>query len=155
MPLANKHFERLFYKLRSRAGVVLIPATDMRNSFAPHRNTQYVMGLAADQSPGHPGNAWWINFFGRPTAFVKGPAKAAIANNCVVLFAYIHKPRRGYYHAVLSTPDLDISSISEQELTRRFVRYLEDVIRQYPEMWLWSHRRWKLQWDPSYGEVIS
>jgi len=155
MPIANKTLERIFYKLRSRSGVVLLPATDMRNSFLPHRNTQYVLGLAVDQSPGHPGNAWWVNFFGRPTAFVKGPAKAALANGTKVMFAFIHKPKRGYYHAVISEPDIDLSTVTEQELTVKFVRYLEDIIKQYPDMWLWSHRRWKLTYDPSYGPLIS
>jgi KDO2-lipid IV(A) lauroyltransferase len=27
--------------------------------------------------------------------------------------------------------------------TQTFTTALEDVIRQYPEQWLWVHRRWK------------
>ena len=44
MPITNKVFDRLFYKLRSKSGTVLLPATNMRKSFLPYRNTQYVMG---------------------------------------------------------------------------------------------------------------
>ena len=44
--------------------------------------------------------------------------------------------------------------MTEQELTGEFVTYLEEGIRQYPDMWLWSHRRWKWDWKPEYGEVI-
>jgi Kdo2-lipid IVA lauroyltransferase/acyltransferase len=155
MPIASKIFDRLFLHLRSRKGVVLLPATNMRESFLPYRNTQHLLGLVADQNPGHPGNAWWVNFFGKPTPFVKGPAKAALTNNAVVLFAFIHKPRRGYYEGVVSVPDYDPSTITEQELTVKFVRYLENVIRQYPDMWLWSHRRWKWEWKPEYGEPLN
>ncbi len=155
MPIASKVFEKFLYRLRTRAGTVLLPATNMRESFLPYRNKQYLMGLAADQNPGHPGNAWWVNFFGRPTPFVKGPAKAALANQTAVVFAYIHKPRRGHYNAVVSVPDIDLSKATEQELTLAFVRYLETVIREYPEMWLWSHRRWKWDWKPEYGEIIA
>ncbi len=154
MPIASKIIERLLYRLRTRAGSVLLPATNMRESFFPYRNQQYLLGLAADQNPGHPGNAWWVNFFGRPTPFVKGPAKGAIANGTAVVFAFIHKPRRGYYVSVVSVPDLDIKTATEQELTLAFARYLEGVIRKYPEMWLWSHRRWKLEYKPEYGEVL-
>jgi lauroyl/myristoyl acyltransferase len=35
------------------------------------------------------------------------------------------------------------------ENTARFIRYLEEVIRQYPHCWLWGHRRFKTQPDDS------
>jgi Kdo2-lipid IVA lauroyltransferase/acyltransferase len=154
MPITNKIFERLFYKLRTRNGAIFLRATHMKEEFLPYRNTQYLLGLIADQNPGHPGNAWWYNFFGRPTPFLKGPAKAAIVNNTAVVFAFIHKPRRGYYEAVFSLAEENPDALTEQELTKKFVLYLEDVIRQYPEMWLWSHRRWKWEWKPEYGNVL-
>jgi KDO2-lipid IV(A) lauroyltransferase len=155
MPVANKAIDRLFYNLRARHGAQLLPATGMRQAFLPHRDSQYLMGLVADQNPGDPSNAWWINFFGKPTPFVKGPAKAALANDTTVLFAFIHKPRRGYYVGHVSDPGFDMTTATEEELTISFVRYLEDVIRSYPDMWLWSHRRWKWEWKEEYGKVIA
>lgn len=155
MPVSNKTFNRLLLKLRTRTGSNLLRATHMAEDFIPFRNTQYMLGLVADQNPGHPGNAWWFNFFGRPAPFVKGPAKAAVANNLVTVFAFIHKPKRGYYEAVFSVAEENPSSCSEAVLTERFVRYLEEVIRKYPDMWLWSHRRWKWEWKPEYGPVIA
>jgi len=154
MPFANKIFERLFYELRTRNGAIFLRATSMKEDFMPYRNIQYLLGLIADQNPGHPNSAWWVNFFGRPTPFLKGPAKGAIVNETVVVFAFIHKPKRGYYEAVFSLATEDPALISEQELTKKFVVYLEDVIRQYPEMWLWSHRRWKWEWKTEYGAII-
>ncbi|MFZ1261425.1 MAG: lysophospholipid acyltransferase family protein [Chitinophagaceae bacterium] len=154
MPLANKIMEKLFYKTRTRHGAIFLRATHMKEDFLPFQNTHYVLGLVADQSPGHPGNAWWFNFFGRPTPFLKGPAKAALQNNTAVVFAFIHKPRRGYYDAIFS-PAVEITdSMTEQELTKKFVVYLEGVIKKYPDMWLWSHRRWKWEWKPEYGDII-
>jgi len=152
MPLSSKIMERFFYKLRTRKGAIFLKATQMKQDFQPHANSQYLLALVADQNPGHPGNAWWVDFFGRPTPFVKGPAKAAIANNTVVIFAFIHKPRRGYYDVVLSLAAEDPRAFTEQELTKKFANYLEGVIRQYPDMWLWSHRRWKHEWKPEFAE---
>jgi KDO2-lipid IV(A) lauroyltransferase len=154
MPLTSKLFDRIFYKLRSRDGTILIPATNMREGFLPYRKTQYLMGLAVDQNPGYPGNAWWFNFFGKPTPFVKGPAKAALVNDTIVVFAFIHKRKRGYYELVLSLAEEHPRATSEIDLTRKFVRYLEGVIREHPAMWLWSHRRWKWEWKPEYGDII-
>ena len=155
MPIANKLLDKLFYRLRSRNGSLLVRATHMQQDFLPFRNMQYVLGLAADQNQGSPANAWWFNFFGKPAPFVKGPAKGAMINNTAVTFAFIHKPRRGYYEGVFSAMELDPKKMTEEELTLKFVRYLESVIRQYPDMWLWSHRRWKHEWKPEYGEVIA
>jgi len=154
IPIANKNFERLFLTLRSKFGTIMLRATHMREEFLPYRNTQYLLGLAADQSPGDPKNAWWFNFFGQPTPFVKGPGKNAIIGNTIIVFCFIHKTRRGYYDAVFSLAEENPTAFTETELTGKFVSYLEDVIRQYPDMWLWSHRRWKWEWKEEYGGVI-
>ncbi len=154
MPLTSKVMDRFFLKMRTRNGAIFLRATHMKQDFLPYANTQYVLGLIADQSPGHPENAWWIDFFGRKTPFVKGPAKAAIATNSKIVFAFIHKPRRGYYDAVFSVAVEEPQQYTEQQLTKMFANYLEDVIRQYPEMWLWSHRRWKHEWREEYRELI-
>jgi len=154
MPFTSKIMERLFYKLRTRNGAIFLRATHMKEDFLEYRNTQYLLGLVADQNPGHPGNAWWFNFFGRPAPFLKGPAKAAILNDTAVVFAFIHKPRRGYYEAVFSLATENPGSLTEEELTQKFAVYLEEVVKQYPDMWLWSHRRWKYEWKPEYGNII-
>jgi Kdo2-lipid IVA lauroyltransferase/acyltransferase len=46
-------------------------------------------------------------------------------------------------------------ALPQSELTRMYVQYLERVIKANPEMWLWTHRRWKHQWKPEYGGVIA
>jgi KDO2-lipid IV(A) lauroyltransferase len=125
----------------------------MREDMIPYRNTQYMIGLATDQNPGHPASGLWFTFFGRPTPFLSKPAKSAIVNKCAVVFAFIHKKRRGYYEVVFTLVEEAAERTTEVELTRKFVRYMEGVIRNYPDMWLWSHRRWKHQWKEEYGEV--
>ena len=154
MPIENKILNRIFYQLRTHNGAIFLSAAELKKDFTPYKNTQYLLGLIADQSPSQPEYSSWYNFFGRPTPFLKGPAKAAIANNTAVVFAFIHKPRRGYYEGVFTVAVEDPATSTEQEITQKFVSYLEDVIRQYPDMWLWSHRRWKWEWKPEYGDVI-
>lgn len=154
MPLANQSVDRLFQQLRSKNGTKLVRATHMQQDFLPFRDKQYILGLVADQNSGHPNSGWWFQFLNQPAPFVKGPARAAIRNDTEVVFAFIHKPRRGYYEVVFTTPLQAAEKTTEQALTRIFVRYLEKVIREYPAMWLWSHRRWKHEWKPEYGEII-
>jgi len=150
-PISNKFFEKLFYRLRTRTGNAFLPASNMREAIQPYLQSQYLLALVADQNPGNVANAFWLDFFGGPTPFVSGPEKGARSSGLPVVFAYIEKPRRGYYHATLTLGSRDTASLPEGELTLNYVRFLEDVIRRNPDMWLWSHRRWKHKWKNEYA----
>lgn len=156
MPVKNQALDRLFKKIRSRSGTVLLPATPTKDfvaSFHPYRETQYLIGLAVDQSPGDASKAYWLNFFNKKTAFVTGPEKGASAKNLPVFFCYITKPKRGYYDIVFTLAEENPQSLKEGELTVRLARYLEKVITHFPDMWLWSHRRWKREWKEEYRSL--
>ena len=151
-PISSAALEKLMHNLRVRHGSKFIIATDMRKSMEAFKDTRYLLGLVADQSPSNLNNAYWTNFFGRPTGFVSGPEKGARAGNLPVLFTHIVKPRRGYYRSHLEVVCENPGALKEGELTLLYARYMEKVIRLNPEMWLWSHRRWKHNWDPAYSK---
>ncbi|HTS43568.1 MAG TPA: hypothetical protein VMH01_04170 [Puia sp.] len=153
MPLGNKILDRVFFRMRSRTGTVFVPATQTRKSLVPYRNSLYMLALVADQAPGSPSNAHWLNFFGRPTPFVKGPERGARTGNIPPLFIYFYKPKRGHYRARIEVGSLNPSETQEGELTRNYVRFLERSIREQPALWLWSHRRWKHEWKEEYSEL--
>ena len=152
MPIENKIFERLLKKFRGKFGTVLIPATKMRESIIHYRHQQYMLALVADQVPGNLNKAYWLNFFGKPTPFVQGPEKGARAGNLPVLFAEIRKIKRGHYQLFVNLATESPANLQQGELTRMYRDYLEEVIRKSPDMWLWSHRRWKRNWDEKYAE---
>ncbi len=153
-PLRSKLFNRLLLTIRTRMGTQLIAANNMKVEMLPHRNTQYILALIADQSPSIPTKTYWVNFFGRTTAFFKGPEKAARLNNFPVIFCHFTKKERGKYigHAELAT--LEPRSLDEGQLTKMYAAYVERIMNEQPEMWLWSHRRWKREWKEEYGEVV-
>lgn len=153
MPISNPVFEKLFYKLRTRSGNIFLPANNMRKSMEPYLKSQYLLGLVADQNPGTPQKSYWLNFFGRPAPFSKGPEKGACDNSLPVVFACLTKKRRGHYHATLQLAHNNAGESLPGELTVQYVRYLENVIRLNPSMWLWSHRRWKHSWKEEYQEM--
>ena len=153
MPIANKVFEKLFYRLRTKSGNVFLPASQMKEAIVPYLSKQYLLGLVADQCPGNMQTSYWIDFMGRPTPFASGPEKGARNGQLPVVFASIDKPRRGHYHATIKLACWNAAELPEGELTREYVRYLESVIRQRPDMWLWSHRRWKHSWKSTYESL--
>lgn len=152
MPIENKALDKVFYKLRSSGGSIMIPATDIKNAMMPYRNSQYALALVADQVPGNPNRAYWLNFFGKPAPFARGPEKGARSADLAVIFSQIYKPRRGLYKMEFTLVTENAGELPEGELTRRYVDYLEKVIRDHPDVWLWSHRRWKREWKEEYRE---
>ncbi len=154
MPLSNKTFERIFLKLRQRYGTIMLPATEMKNRFAGWRNREHILILVADQNPGHPGNSYWFNFFGKPAPFIKGPERYAREKKIPVVFGRSKKLKRGYYQLEFKLVTEDASQLPEPELTRMFVQYLSEIFYTQPENWLWSHRRWKWDWKEEYGAVV-
>jgi len=149
MPLTNPHFNKLVLKMRERYGSIMIPATQFKTQFHKY-STQghYAMALAADQNPGNPLSAYWISFFGKLTPFVKGPEKGAKLNNTAQVFAYFHSTKRGHYHLEYEVMTTSPNYFKDGQLTALYVRILEEKIKQNPANYLWSHKRWKYEYDP-------
>jgi Kdo2-lipid IVA lauroyltransferase/acyltransferase len=155
MPIGSQVMDKIFKKVRSKTGAILLPATDTRNAIVPYRHDLYLLILVADQNPGNPSTALWCNFFGKPTPFLKAPESGARRGNTPVVFCKIVKERRGYYRLFLEMGEENPSRLKEGELTRRYVSYLQNFISEHPEMWLWSHRRWKWNWKEEYGDILN
>ena len=154
MPIENKIFDKIFKKLRTKTGALLLPATELRTAIIPYRNMRYALALVADQNPGNPRSAYWINFLNKPAPFVKGPESGARRGNIPVVFSYFLKERRGYYRIYNLLAEENPVNTKPGELTIKYVRFLEEMVKKNPEVWLWSHRRWKWEWKEEYGKVI-
>ena len=87
-------------------------------------------------------------FFDKLTPFVTGPEKSARLTNAVCLYAKFKKIKRGYYHIKFYEIADGSTRFEEGEITRRMIEHLENNIREEPENYLWTHRRWKHEFDP-------
>jgi len=99
--------------------------------------------MAADQSPSNHSKAIWVNFLGIETAFLHGPEKHAVLNDYPVFYIHVERVKRGFYTCELSLLADNPGILPEGEITRRYAAKVESIIREKPENWLWSHRRWK------------
>lgn len=154
MPISNKVLDKIFFNLRKKYGTILISAPDFKNKMHSVFSEQYMLGLAADQNPGSPGNAYWMNFMGKPAPFVTGPARGAVKNNTAVFLIAFEKVKRGYYHFSAKMIAEEGARYSPEQLTLMYKNILEEVIKKDPSNYLWSHRRWKHEWKPEYGNII-
>lgn len=152
MRIKNKAIDKIFYDIRSKYGTKLVAAQDFKSRMHQLFDTQYSIGLAADQNPGIPSKAYWLNFFNRPTPFVTGPDKAAIRNKTAVVFVKFVKLKRGIYEFVPVIITENGGELKPGELTLFYRDFLEATIREHPDNYLWSHRRWKWPYSKEYAQ---
>lgn len=153
LPQSSQIMNRLILYIRGRWGNSLLSSNDMARAITPWRKKQYLLALGADQRPVAPENAYWLNFLNKPTGFVKGPEKFARGQNIPVVMMTTTRKKRGYYHFDYSLLCEDPKALPDGELIRRYVRHLEENIRLQPELYLWSHKRWKHPWKEEYTKL--
>lgn len=142
-PLTNKYFDRKMLQSRQRYGLQMMHNRKVKEGFEARKNELTATVLLIDQSPSVHSKPHWMEFLGQETAVLTGTEKYAIEYDYPVVYLHIAKPRRGYYvmsfEKVCDTP----RDTKPGEITELATRILEREIRKVPELWLWSHKRWK------------
>jgi KDO2-lipid IV(A) lauroyltransferase len=153
LPQSSNIMNRLLLYMRGRWGNPQLSVTEMARAIMPWRNKQYLLALGADQSPPHPDKDYWLYFMHQPTVFLKGSEKFARVQNIPVVMMTTTRPKRGHYHFDYFLLADDPKSLPDGELIRRYVRHVEENIRLQPDLYLWSHRRWKHSWKSEYEKL--
>jgi Kdo2-lipid IVA lauroyltransferase/acyltransferase len=145
MMVSNKAVERIVNEFRLRHGSVLIPANDL-SALLEDADRPTLSVFLADQNPSSLKRAQWEVFMGREAPFHRGLEILARRKGHAVIFDEMVKVKRGHYRSVSHLAFENGSTTAEGEITRAYVRFLEQSIRRQPENWLWTHNRWKHQW---------
>ncbi|MCD8185306.1 MAG: lysophospholipid acyltransferase family protein [Rikenellaceae bacterium] len=139
-------FERFYRQLRSRFGSEPIPTSEVVRELVKTKNPgakPLSLALIADQTPKRHTIDHWFQFHHQPTAFFMGTGKIARKFHMPVYFLDIRKIKSGYYTGRFELLYDGHGDLDEYQIVELYVRRLEAMIRQRPELWLWSHRRWK------------
>ena len=99
--------------------------------------------LIADQNPPKRPDSHWFRFLNQDTIFFDGGEKLALRCHLPVYFVRMDRLRRGRYEMSFVPLYDGVEEVAPNEITERYVRELERVICEQPELWIWSHRRWK------------
>lgn len=144
-PLSDRGADRFYRRIRSRFGVRPVPMHDAGREMVRcmREGKHATLALIADQTPPWPEIQNWTLFLGRWTPFFTGMEKLAMKFHLPVVFLDVRKVRRGYYEARFDLLYDGDEAVAEGEITRRYAERLERMIRPRPELWMWSHRRWK------------
>jgi len=144
-PLGNTYFDSLIHKLRSRFGTTLVSMQNTLRTFLEFRNNGICSStlLLGDQTPAKKDIKYWTRFLNQDTSVFMGIEKMARKYDLAVLYFKVSKVKRGYYQIDIELLTEDPLSLKEYELTDMHLKKLEEQIIERPELWLWSHKRWK------------
>lgn len=147
-PLRSVVMERFYQRLRNYENSTTVAMKECLRFYLRNRETgidgkNLVMGLIADQNPPRRPDSHWFRFLNQDTIFFDGGEKLALRCHLPVYFVRMERLQRGRYQMSFELLYDGEEEVAPNEITERYVRRLEAVIVERPELWIWSHRRWK------------
>ncbi|MEO6523211.1 MAG: lysophospholipid acyltransferase family protein [Mucilaginibacter sp.] len=144
-PLQDAPSNKYYLKVRGRFGVTLVQMRSTLRKLTELRRSLTFTVLAADQTPVRHETQYYTQFLNQQTAVFQGIEKMAIMFNSAIVFGKIKRVKRGFYEYKF-VPMVDEPKQTEPyEITNLYLHTLEDMIKEEPQYWLWSHRRWKFK----------
>lgn len=154
-PLSSKVMNNFMLYIRRRFGMEVAPMNSLARPVMRNlRNKeQMALGLIADQRP-----RWaesdhvWRMFLGQPTIFFGGICSYAKKFGMMVYALDIEKVKPSHYKCNFVQLYDGKEEVDELVLMDRYVAQIDQMIRRRPELWLWSHKRWK--YKPAEGTSV-
>ena len=143
--LSNQNMDRLMLCIRERMGAVCV---DMRKTaryateLVANRKV-CIIGFIADQSPKKVESHHFLHFLNHNTPVLTGTEKITKHYGFEAFFLNVKRVKRGYYEAEFIKLHDNPQSLPDYELTSLYYRMLEKCINTHPELYLWSHNRFR------------
>ncbi|MBN9385461.1 MAG: lysophospholipid acyltransferase family protein [Chitinophagaceae bacterium] len=141
-PFGNKYFNGLMYRMRTRFGTGLIAMKDTYKDMVKNKAMVTTTAFIADQTP-QPDNAFWTTFLNQDTPVFWGTEKIAKKMGYPIVYITIKRLKRGYYNIFAEVLSEDSKYTADGKISELHTARLEKDIQDQPEIWLWTHRRWK------------
>ncbi len=143
--LHNKSMDRIMLNMRERMGNTCVEMykTARFMSNATKSDKPHIIGFIADQSPRKRDAKYFIPFLNHMVPVLTGTEKVTKHYGYEAAYLSMKKIKRGYYECEFTTLHPDPQSLPDYELTSIYFKRLEQDIVQQPELYLWSHNRFK------------
>ena len=144
MPLTSKFWDKKINERRSRFGMRVVNAKNLKESITSELEIKPIAILIlSDQSPSDSRKSYWMNFLNQQSAVIFGTEQMANEYDFAVVFFKMIKVKRGYYKMVLELITDKPKELTWGQITEKHTHLLEDEIVKNPQFWIWSHKRWK------------
>lgn len=143
--LTNVAFNDLMLKTRSRFGGQPIEKSNILRTVLKTPDRLRALGIVADQSPRKNSPKYWTNFLNQDTAFFLGPEQIAKLAKYPTFFFKVNRVKRGHYTVELVKLTDPPYEKDDHSILKAYARATEELVKEDPAGYLWSHKRWKLK----------
>lgn len=143
--IGNIYFDNFIKKVRARWNTTLITQQQTVKTVVRDKRNGIIgiFGMVSDQSPQAHKAQYWTDFMGTRVPIFNGAEVMARKLGLAVVFLKVSKVKRGFYQAEFIPIAANGKETKENEITDTFLRLTEQQIREKPEHYLWTHKRWK------------
>ena len=143
--ISNHYFDSWIKNTRARWNTTLIIQSETIKTIISNtrNNVKSIYGMVSDQSPMVRKGQYWTEFMDIKVPIFNGAENMARKLDLAVVFLKVSKIKRGYYTAEFIPIAKNGKETEKNEITDQFLRLTEQQIKEKPEHYLWTHRRWK------------
>lgn len=143
--LRNKSIDKIMLHIRERMGAECInmhkTARFITTLAAEHKVS--TIGFIADQSPKKRESHHFLNFLNHNAPVLTGTEKIIKHYKFEAFYLDVRRTKRGFYEAEFINMHDNPQTLPDFELTTLYFNHLEQSIKRQPELYLWTHRRFK------------
>jgi len=137
-------FNAITDRLRENGGYTVHPRGASPRALLQQLRRNDIVAILPDQKS----EDVFVPFFGHAAGTVTGPAVLALKTGAPILPMFCPLQPDGTYRMEL-LPEIDTTPTGDVEAdTRRIMAEItlaiEDMVRRYPDQWLWMHDRWRM-----------
>lgn len=140
-PLDNSLLDRLVTRYRTLSGNHLIEKKDFVRGILKALARNEAVGILVDQNTSLD-QGIFADFFGLPACSNAGFARLAARSQAAVIPGFAYWSQAGQRYVLRFRPAIEITGDVAAD-TQRVQSAIEEAIREFPDQWLWIHRRWK------------
>jgi KDO2-lipid IV(A) lauroyltransferase len=145
-PLDNKRIDDLVNGYRCLSGNRPIFKNESARVMLKVLKDAGTVGILADQNT-MPEEAVFVDFFGAQASTSTGIARVALHTDAAVVPGYAVWDANIQKYRLRFEPPVELIRTGDTERdvlenTQKFTKVIEDIIRKYPEQWVWVHGRW-------------
>ncbi len=146
-PMRNPWVNDWLVQWRARAGTRSIEKKAAAREVLRVLRTGGIVAIPADQNQRHSFGVF-VHFFGISACTTTGPVRLAQHTGAKIVPVFLRRVGESDQHVVEVLPAVELAQSGDPdrdlvENTQRCSEVIENMIRKYPEQWIWFHRRWK------------
>lgn len=144
-PLENDRFDKLFRYVREKHQSLCIPMAETLRQVISYRQKKQpiVIGYISDQAPFWNNIHHWVDFLNHDTPVLTGSERIIKKTGQAVFYGDVSRVSRGHYQCEFKLITTESAMYKDWKITDEYFKLLQQTIHRQPELYLWSHKRWK------------